>query len=137
MNTADFKEFYNKLNHELLRFNFNNRLLNTYIFKREDKFFSIDFNHLLDVKIYTKLFNNEGVPYDLNYLYNSSYRLTTSQNMKVKKLIESFIWKFYFSRWIMLYNFYHDLGFKAFISYNKIEALKVTFDFIGLLFDLM
>ena len=37
----------------------------------------------------------------------------------------------------MLYNIYYDLGFKAFMSYNKIEALKVTFDFIDLLFDLM
>ena len=91
MNTADFKEFYNKLNHELSRFNFNNRLLNAYIFKREEKFLCIDFDSLLSVKIYTKLLNNEGVPHDLNYLYNSSYRLTASQNMKVKKLIESFI----------------------------------------------
>ena len=91
MKAADFKEFYNKLSHELLRFNFNNRLLNTYIFKREDKFLCLEFDHLLNVQIYTKIFNNEGVPYDLNYLYNSSYRLTTSQNMKVKKLIESFI----------------------------------------------
>lgn len=91
MKTADFTKFYNKLSHELLRFNFNNRLLNTYIFKREDKFLCLDFDHLLNVQIYTKLFNDEGVPYDLNYLYNSSYRLTTSQSMKVKKLIESFI----------------------------------------------
>ena len=91
MKAADFKEFYSKLNHELLRFNFTNRLLNTYIFKREDKFLSIEFDHLLNVQIYTKLFNSEGTPYDLNYLYNSSYKLTTSQNMKVKKLIESFI----------------------------------------------
>ena len=91
MKAADFKEFYNKLSHELLRFNFNNRLLNTYIFKCEEKFLCIDFDSLLNVQIYTKIFNNEGVPYDLNYLYNSSYRLTTSQNMKVKKLIESFI----------------------------------------------
>ena len=91
MKATDFKEFYNKLSHELLRFNFNNRLLNTYIFKREDKFLCIDFDHLLNVQIYTKIFNNEGIPYDLNYLYNSSYRLTISQNMKVKKLIESLI----------------------------------------------
>ena len=91
MKAADFKEFYSKLSHELLRFNFTNRLLNTYIFKCEDKFLCVDFDSLLSVQIYTKLFNNEGVSYDLNYLYNSSYRLTTSQNMKVKKLIESFI----------------------------------------------
>ena len=37
----------------------------------------------------------------------------------------------------MLYNIYYDLGFKAFMSYNKIEALKVTLDFIDLLSDLM
>ena len=91
MKTADFKEFYSKLSHELLRFNFTNRLLNTYIFKYEDKFLCVDFDHLLNVQIYTKLYNAEGEPYNLNYLYNSSYRLTTSQNMKVKKLIESFI----------------------------------------------
>lgn len=91
MKAVDFKEFYSKLSHELLRFNFTNRLLNTYIFKREDKFLCIDFDSLLSVQIYTKIFNDEGVPYDLNYLYNSSYRLTTSQNMKVKKLIESCI----------------------------------------------
>ena len=91
MKAADFKEFYSKLSHELLRFNFTNRLLNTYIFKCEEKFLSIEFDHLLNVQIYTKLFNSEAVPYDLNYLYNSSYRLTTGQNMKVKKLIESFI----------------------------------------------
>lgn len=91
MKPVDFKEFYSKLNHELLRFNFTNRLLNTYIFKREDKFLCIDFDSLLSVQIYTKLYNAEGVPYDLNYLYNSSYRLTTSQNMKVKKLIESIV----------------------------------------------
>ena len=91
MKTADFKEFYSKLSHELLRFNFTNRLLNTYIFKYEDKFLCIDFDHLLNVQIYTKLYNAEGEPYNLNCLYNSSYRLTTSQNLKVKKLIESFI----------------------------------------------
>ena len=59
MKAADFKEFYGKLNHELLRFNFTNRLLNTYIFKREGKFLSIEFDHLLNVQIYTKLFNSE------------------------------------------------------------------------------
>ena len=91
MKTADFKEFYSKLSHELLRFQFNNRLLNTYIFKYEDKFLCVDFDILLNVQIYTKLYNAEGAPYNLNYRYNSSYRLTTSQNMKVKKLIESFI----------------------------------------------
>ena len=91
MKTADFKEFYNKLSHELLKFNFTNRLLNTYFFKYEDKFLYIDFDIVLSVQIYTKIYDSEGIPYDLNYLYNSSYRLTTSQNMKVKKLIESFI----------------------------------------------
>ena len=91
MKAADFKEFYSKLRHELLRFNFTNRLFNTYIFKREDRFLCVDFDILLNVQIYTKLYDAEGVAYDLNYLYNSSYRLTTSQNMKVKKLIESFI----------------------------------------------
>ena len=91
MKTADFKEFYSKLSHELLRFQFNNRLLNTYIFKYEDKFLCVDFDYLLNVQIYTKLYNAEGVPYDLNYLYNSSYRLTASQNLKVKKLVESVI----------------------------------------------
>lgn len=91
MKTADFKEFYSKLSHELLKFNFTNRLLNTYIFKYEDKFLCVDFDNLLNVQIYTKLYNAEGVPCDLKYLYNSSYRLTTSQNMKVKKLIESVI----------------------------------------------
>ena len=91
MKTADFKEFYSKLSHELLKFNFTNRLLNTYIFKREDKFLCVDFDVLLNVQIYTKLYNAEGMAYDLNYLYNSSYRLTTAQNMKVKKLIESLI----------------------------------------------
>ena len=89
MKAADFKEFYTKLSHELLRFNFTNRLLNTYIFKCEDKFLSIAFDSLLSVQIYTKLFNSEGVPHDLSYLYNSSYKLTTSQNIKVKKLVES------------------------------------------------
>ena len=37
----------------------------------------------------------------------------------------------------MLSNIYYDLGFKAFINYNKIDALKMTFDFIDLLSDLM
>ena len=37
----------------------------------------------------------------------------------------------------MLSNIYYDLGFKAFMNYNRIDALKVTFDFIDLLFDLM
>ena len=91
MKKSDFKDFYSKLSHELSRFKFNNRLLNTYIFKREDKFLCVDFDYLLNVQIYTKLFNSEGVPHDLNYLYNSSYRLTTSQTMKVKKLIDSLI----------------------------------------------
>ena len=91
MNTADFKEFYSKLSHELLKFNFTNRLLNTYFFKYEDKFLYLDFDIVLSVQIYTKLYNAEGMAYDLNYLYNSSYRLTTAQNMKVKKLIESVI----------------------------------------------
>ena len=92
MKAADFKEFYNKLSHELLRFNFTKRLLNAYIFKCEDKFLCIDFDYLISVQIYTKNFNSEGMPYNLNYLYNSSYRLTTGQNMKIKKLIESFIY---------------------------------------------
>ena len=91
MKTADFKEFYSKLENELSKFEFTNRLLNTYIFKREDKFLCVDFDILLNVQIYTKLYDAEGVAYDLNYKYNSSYRLTTSQNMKVKKLIESVI----------------------------------------------
>ena len=33
----------------------------------------------------------------------------------------------------MLSNIYYDLGFKAFMNYNKIDALKVTFDFIDLI----
>ena len=37
----------------------------------------------------------------------------------------------------MLSSIYYDLGFKAFINYNKIDALKVMFDFIDLLSDLM
>ena len=37
----------------------------------------------------------------------------------------------------MLSNVCYDLGFKAFINYNRIDALKMTFDFIDLLSDLM
>ena len=37
----------------------------------------------------------------------------------------------------MLSNIYYDLGFKAFINYNKIDALKMAFDFIDLLSDLL
>ena len=33
----------------------------------------------------------------------------------------------------MLSNIYYDLGFKAFMNYNKIDALKVAFDFIDLI----
>jgi len=91
MKPADFKALFAKLENELSKFKFNNRLLNTYIFKCENKFLCIDFDTLLNVQIYTKLYNAEGMAYDLNYLANSSYRLTASQNSKVKKLIESII----------------------------------------------
>ena len=37
----------------------------------------------------------------------------------------------------MLSSIYYDLGFKAFINYNKIDVLRLTFDFIDLLSDLM
>ena len=36
----------------------------------------------------------------------------------------------------MLSNIYYDLGFKAFMNYNKIDALKVIIDFIDLISDL-
>lgn len=91
MNSQEFKEFYKKLNHELMRFDFTNRLLNVYFFKRDDKFLALDFDILLSVQIYTKVYNDKGIAIDLNYLYNSAYKLTTSQTMKVKKLIDSLI----------------------------------------------
>lgn len=89
MKSQEFKEFYNKLNHELMRFDFTNRLLNVYFFKRGEKILALDFDTLLSVQIYTKVYNDKGVAIDLNYLYNSAYRLTTSQTMKVKKLVDS------------------------------------------------
>ena len=46
---------------------------------------------LLSVQVYNKLYNEQGIARDLKYLSNSSYRLTTQQNTKVKKLIEGMI----------------------------------------------
>ena len=91
MNTIEFKNLCSKLNSELLKFKFKNRMFKTYIFEHEKTFLCLDFDNLLTIQVYNKLYNDEGVAYDLKYIVNSSYRLTTSQNMKVKKLIESFM----------------------------------------------
>ena len=91
MNTVNFNELFNKVKHELVRFEYRNRFLNSYTFKRDDMIFTLDFDKLLNIQIYSKVFNSEGVAVDLKYFYNSSYKLTTLQTKQVKKFIESLI----------------------------------------------
>ena len=89
MNKSDFNELYSKLEHELNRFDFSNRLNNIYFFKRDNLILSISLESMLDIKCYTKMFNNDGIAIDLNYLYDSVYNLTGVQLNKVKTLINS------------------------------------------------
>ena len=91
MNKSDFNELYSKLEHELNRFDFSKRLNSIYFFKRDNLILSISFESLLslDIKCYTKIFNNDGLAIDLNYLYDSGYSLTNAQLNKVKTLINS------------------------------------------------
>ena len=91
MNRSDFNELHSKLKHELNRFDFSNRLNNIYFFKRDNLILSISFESLLslDIKCYTKIYNDNRVAIDLNYLYDSGYRLTNAQSVKVKELINS------------------------------------------------
>ena len=91
MNTVKFNEIFNKVKHELVRFEYRNRFLKSYTFKCDDMIFTLDFDTLLNIQMYRKVFNPEGVAIDLEYFYNSSYKLTTSQNKQVKKFIESLI----------------------------------------------
>ena len=91
MNTLEFNGLYAKLTQELTVFKFKKRMFNTYVFERNGTFLCLDFDVLLSVQVYNKLYDEKGVAHDLKYLNNSSYRLTTQQNMKVKKLIEGMI----------------------------------------------
>ena len=54
------------------------------------------------------------------------------RNTKISELHYLFKQRFLIGA-AMLSNIYYDLGFKAFMKYNKIDALKVTFDFIDLI----
>ena len=92
MNTLDFNGLYIKLTQELTVFKFKNRMFNTYVFEHNGNFLCLDFDVLLSVQVYNKLYDEKGIAHDLKYLNNSSYRLTTQQNIKVKKLIEGMIW---------------------------------------------
>lgn len=89
MNKSDFNELYSKLEHELNRFDFSNRLNNIYFFKKDNLILSIVIDSMLDIKCYTKLYNDDGTPIDLHYLYDSAYNLTGVQLNKVKTLINS------------------------------------------------
>ena len=91
MNTLDFNGLYDKLTQELTVLKFKNRMSNTYVFEHNGTFLCLDFDVLLSVQVYNKLYNEQGIARDLKYLSNSSYRLTTQQNTKVKKLIEGMI----------------------------------------------
>ena len=91
MNTLDFNGLYAKLTQELTIFKFKSRMFNTYVFEHNGTFLCLDFDVLLSVQTYNKLYDGEGIAYDLKYLSNSSYKLTTQQNIKVKKLIEGMI----------------------------------------------
>ena len=88
MNKSDFNELYSKLEHEMNRFDFSNRLNNMYFFKKDNLILSIVMDSMLDIKCYTKVYNDD-VPIDLHYLYDSVYNLTISQFNKVKTLINS------------------------------------------------
>ena len=89
MNKSDFNELYSKIEHELNRFDFSNRLNNMYFFKKDNLILSIVLDSMLDIKCYTKVYNADGVPIDLHYLYDSVYNLTGVQLNKVKTLINS------------------------------------------------
>ena len=65
MNTVKFNELFNKVKHELVRFEYKNRFLNSYTFKHDDKILTLDFDTLLNIKMYSKVFNSEGVVVDL------------------------------------------------------------------------
>ena len=91
MNTLDFNGLYAKLTQELTVFKFKNRMFNTYVFEHNGTFLCLDFDVLLGVQVYNKLYDEKGIAHDLKYLNNSSYRLTTQQNTKIKKLIEGMI----------------------------------------------
>ena len=91
MNTLDFNSLYAKLTQELTVFKFKDRMFNTYVFENNGTFLCLDFDVLLSVQTYKKLYDEKGIAHDLKYLNNSSYRLTTQQNKKVKKLIEGMI----------------------------------------------
>ena len=88
MNKSDFNELYSKLEREMNRFDFNNRLNNIYFFKKDNLILSIVLDSMLDIKCYTKVYN-DGEPIDLHYLYDSVYNLTGMQFNKVKTLINS------------------------------------------------
>ena len=60
-------------------------------FEHNGTFLCLDFDALLSVQVYNKMYDGKGIAHDLKYLNNSSYRLTTQQNKKVKKLIEGMI----------------------------------------------
>ena len=91
MNTLDFNRLYAKLTQELTVFKFKNRMFNTYVFEHNGTFLCLDFDVLLSVHVYNKLYDEKGTANDLKYLSNTSYRLTTQQYTKVKKLIEGMI----------------------------------------------
>ena len=85
-----------------------------------------------------------GQKYVSNFVNFSSKRIVEFNNGNLKEspeilaTIKSMV-KIVNAKWgtFMLSNIYYDLGFKAFINYNKIDALKMTFDFIDLLSDLI
>ena len=51
MDTVKFNELFNKVKHELVRFEYRNRFLNSYTFKRDDMIFTLDFDKLLKLEI--------------------------------------------------------------------------------------
>ena len=91
MNTLDFNGLYAKLTQDLTAFKFRNRMFNTYVFEHNGTFLCLDFDVLLSIQVYNKLYDENGIAKDLKYLSNSSYRLTKKQKTKVKKLIEGMI----------------------------------------------
>ena len=50
MNTVNFNELFNKVKYELVRFEYRNRFLNSYTFKRDDMIFTLDFDTLLNIQ---------------------------------------------------------------------------------------
>ena len=76
MNTLDFNGLYAKLTQELTVFKFKNRMFNTYVFEHNGTFLCLDFDALLSVQVYNKLYDEKGIAHDLKYSRLKAYHTT-------------------------------------------------------------